>query len=227
MQIRSKLNLIRAITKTAITLTLGSIICAEELKHMEPMQMVEKISWLGQATVKINAINAANSQPLILYIDPYKIKQADSADIILITHKHQDHLSIPDIEKILSERSTIIAPSNCIGAFSKNWKARIIPVTPGMTETVEGITIQAVPAYNIKKKENHPKSNNWVGYIVTIQGVRIYHTGDTERIPEMKEIVCDIVMVPLGQTYTMNSIEEAAQVTLDVKATIAIPIHYG
>jgi L-ascorbate metabolism protein UlaG (beta-lactamase superfamily) len=84
-----------------------------------------------------------------------------------------------------------------------------------------------VPAYNVVKTNYHPKGNKWVGYILTIDGVKIYHAGDTERIPEMQEFTCDIVMLPLGQTYTMNSVEEAAEATLDVQAKIAIPIHYG
>jgi L-ascorbate metabolism protein UlaG (beta-lactamase superfamily) len=92
---------------------------------------------------------------------------------------------------------------------------------------IDGILIEAVPAYNIVKTNFHPKANNWVGYILTIDKIRIYHTGDTERIPEMKNMACDIILLPLGQTYTMNSVEEAAEATLDVKAKIAIPIHFG
>ena len=77
------------------------------------------------------------------------------------------------------------------------------------------------------KTQFHPKANNWVGYLLTIDGVKIYHFGDTERIPEMKNIVCDIALLPLGQKYTMNSVQEAADAALDARAKIAIPIHYG
>lgn len=79
-----------------------------------------------------------------------------------------------------------------------------------------------------KSKINyHPKKNKWVGYILTIEDNNVYHAGDTERIPEMKDIVCDIALLPLGQTYTMNSVEDAAEAAIDVKAKIAIPFHYG
>jgi L-ascorbate metabolism protein UlaG (beta-lactamase superfamily) len=96
-----------------------------------------------------------------------------------------------------------------------------------MKTTVGNIQIEAVPAYNIVKTNYHPKEKKYVGYIITVEGVRIYHAGDTERIPEMKEFTCDIVLLPLGQTYTMNTVEEAAEAALDVKAKFAIPIHYG
>jgi L-ascorbate metabolism protein UlaG (beta-lactamase superfamily) len=89
-----------------------------------------------------------------------------------------------------------------------------------------GIRIETLPAYNIKKTQFHPRSAGHVGYVLTIDGVRIYHAGDTERIPEMKELNCDIALLPLGQTYTMNSVNEAAQAALDTKAKIAIPMHY-
>ena len=86
--------------------------------------------------------------------------------------------------------------------------------------------IHAVPAYNITR-QYHKKSSNYLGYVIDFDGISLYHTGDTERIPEMKEIRCDIIMVPLGQTYTMNSVEEAVEVVLDTKARVAIPIHWG
>jgi L-ascorbate metabolism protein UlaG (beta-lactamase superfamily) len=83
-----------------------------------------------------------------------------------------------------------------------------------------------VPVYNVVKTNFHPNQNNWVGYIITVDRVRIYHAGDTERIPEMMTFSRDIAMLPLGQTYTMNSVEDAAKAAIDVKAKTAIPIHY-
>ena len=98
---------------------------------------------------------------------------------------------------------------------------------PGAQKIVAGVKVEAVPAYNVVKTNFHPKSNNWVGFVITISNVKIYHAGDTERIPEMKDIECDIALLPLGQTYTMNSVKDAADAAIDVKARIAIPIHYG
>lgn len=99
-------------------------------------------------------------------------------------------------------------------------------IQPGDEVLVKGIKIKAVPAYNLGSK-NHPKSENWCGYLISAGGLAIYVTGDTNRIPEMKSIACDIVLIPLGQTYTMSSVSEAEQAVIDVKARVAVPVHYG
>ena len=202
-----------------ITLILsGHIVNAQNQNYKS---MVNNIHWLGQAAVKIAAAGK------VIYIDPYQIKKEDQADIILITHGHSDHLSPGDIKKIITENSIIIAPDNCMGKLEDFDVRETKSIRPGQSFSVGDINISAVPAYNVVKTNFHPKSNNWVGYIITIEGIKIYHAGDTERIPEMKDIECDIAMLPLGQTYTMNSVKEAANAAIDVKARIAIPIHYG
>jgi L-ascorbate metabolism protein UlaG (beta-lactamase superfamily) len=186
-----------------------------------PEQMVEKIHWLGQATVKIQAGDQ------VIYFDPFQIKKADQANIILITHPHQDHYSPDDLAKLVTEKTVLIAPKDCAEKLKTKFTNQVIVSAPGMKTNVGDLQIEAVPAYNVVKTKFHAKENHWVGYILTIDGVRIYHAGDTERIPEMQNMTCDIALLPLGQTYTMNSVQEAADAALDVKASIAIPIHYG
>jgi L-ascorbate metabolism protein UlaG (beta-lactamase superfamily) len=183
--------------------------------------MVNNIHWLGQAVVKINAAGK------IIYIDPYQLKKEDQADIVLITHSHHDHLSPSDIKKIITGESIIVAPVDCHAKLHDLDVAEIKTISPGQSLTLGNILVSAVPAYNVIKTNFHPKGNEWVGYVLTVDGVKIYHAGDTERIPEMKDFSCDIAMLPLGQTYTMNSVKEAADAAIDVKAKIAIPIHYG
>lgn len=185
------------------------------------MKIIEQIEWLGQASVRIRYNETT------IYIDPFHLKENDIADITFLTHSHYDHLSIEDIQKIADDKTIIYAPFDCVPRLLDAGFKNVLDVVPGSKEKIEGLEFEAVPAYNIKKTTFHPKGNRWVGYIIEWDGVRIYHMGDTERIPEMKEINCDIVLVPLGQTYTMNSVEEAADAVLDVKAKIAIPIHYG
>lgn len=197
---------------------LPSIIKAE---GDEPMDMVKNIQWLGQSAVRIQVENK------VIYFDPYQIKIQDKADIILITHGHGDHLSNKDISKITTNNTVIVAPKDCESSLSEVQKKKFLKSHPGFKEVVDGITIEAVPAFNVDKTNFHPKENNWVGYIITVNGIRIYHAGDTERIAEMKTFSCDIAMIPLGQTYTMNSVQDAADTAIDVKAKIAIPIHYG
>ena len=196
----------------------GNLIKAQNQNYKS---MVDNIHWLGQAAVKVATAEK------VIYIDPYRIQNKDQADIVLITHGHSDHLSPDDIEKIINANSIIIAPENCMGKLEDFNVREIKSISPGQSIALDDINITAVPAYNIVKTNFHPKSNNWVGYILNIEGTRIYHAGDTERIPEMKDVECDIAMLPLGQTYTMNSVKDAADAAIDVKARIAIPIHYG
>ena len=90
---------------------------------------------------------------------------------------------------------------------------------------LNGFPIEAVHAYNIGK-EFHPKENNWLGYVITIEGTRIYVCGDMDATPEAKAVKCDIVLVPIGGKYTMDPKEAAAFVN-GLKPQIAIPTHYG
>lgn len=190
----------------------------EEHGHLD--HIVKDIQWTGQSSIKIK------SHGLTVYFDPFKIQENDSADVIFISHCHRDHLSPQDIVQLLKANTILVAPESCVDQL-KEFDRKIIPVKPGQTFTVGKIKCQAVPAYNVNKTQFHPKSNNWVGYVVIIDGLKIYHAGDTERIPEMKEISCDIAFLPLGQTYTMDSVEDAAKAAVDVKAKVVIPMHYG
>lgn len=183
-------------------------------------KMAENIQWLGQATVRIQ-----NGESIV-YIDPYQIEKPEKADIILISHAHSDHFSPKDIAMLCGENTIIVFPTS-MDDTAKTLKIPYVLAKPYEISEIKSIQIEPVPAYNVVKDNFHPKSNQWLGYIITIDNVRIYHTGDTERIPEMKTIRTDIVLIPLGQTYTMNSVNEAAACVEDVGAKIAIPIHYG
>lgn len=182
-------------------------------------KMVDNIHWIKQAGFRIEGSKYK------IYTDPIGITKRDTADIILITHPHGDHFSPADIDKLTGSKTIIIAPEDC--NYKGTYAQRIV-LKPGEEYNASGnIKIKAVPAYNIKKTQFHPKSNNWVGYVITMDGVTIYDAGDTERIPEMKDISCDIALLPLGQTYTMNSVADAAESAKDVKAGVAIPMHFG
>lgn len=187
----------------------------------QPIQkMAEGIQWLGQATVRIQ--NGQN----IIYIDPYQIEKPEKADIIFISHAHSDHFSPNDIAKLCGENTVLVFPAT-MDDTAKTLHIPYILAKPYEKMEIKSVQVEPVPAYNVVKNNFHPKSNQWLGYILTIDSVKIYHTGDTERIPEMKTMHADIILIPLGQTYTMNSVNEAAACTQDVGAKIAIPIHYG
>jgi L-ascorbate metabolism protein UlaG (beta-lactamase superfamily) len=177
--------------------------------------MAEGIFWLGHDSFRLKGEK-------VVYIDPWKLAAgAEKADVILVTHEHYDHFSPDDIAKISKPDTVIVAPQSV--AAKSNLKIKV--VKPGDTLTANGVVIEVVPAYNPNKKF-HPKSAGHVGYIVTLNGKRIYHTGDTDEIPEMAQIKCDIALMPVSGTYVMTA-AEAAQAANRLKPALAIPMHYG
>ena len=167
----------------------------------------------------------------VIYIDPFKINDSEKADLILITHEHFDHFSIEDIRKVIDTKTIIVATNDCASKLNK-FENQIKIANPGSKLKILGIKIEAVPAYNLNKFRAlnipfHPKEDNKLGYIIEIDGKRIYNTGDTDLIPEMKNIKnIDIILIPVSGTYVMTA-EEAAKAIEIVKPKVAIPCHYG
>jgi L-ascorbate metabolism protein UlaG (beta-lactamase superfamily) len=177
-----------------------------------PEELRRSITWYGQSSLRIEIGGK------LVWLDPVKVPVTEAADLILVTHDHGDHYSPEDIQR-LSGPSTLV-----LAAFDGQPWTRI---RPGEKRVLGELTVEAVPAYNLVKTQFHPKSAGYCGYILSARGMRVYDAGDTERIPEMKGIRCDAVFLPLGQTYTMGSVAEAAQAALDVKASIVLPFHFG
>ena len=178
---------------------------------------INYIHWLGHASFRIEDGKKE------VYIDPWKISEkSPKADMIFITHGHYDHFSPKDIAKIRTEKTILVAPKNIAGQFHGN----VIVVEPGKTYEIGSLKVTTVPAYNINKKF-HPKENGWVGYIIILSnGERIYHSGDTDFIPEMKKIVADVALLPCGGTYTMTA-QQAAEAANAFKPKVLIPMHWG
>ena len=172
------------------------------------------IHWLGHDSIRIDA-------GLTIYIDPFKIQPGPPADLILITHEHFDHCSPEDVAKIQKDDTVIVTEKDS----AKKLSGDVRVLAPGDSLTVKGIEIEAVPSYNINKKF-HPKANNWLGFILTVDGTRVYHAGDTDLIPEMTDINADIALVPVSGTYVMTA-NEAVEAALAINPSLAIPMHYG
>jgi L-ascorbate metabolism protein UlaG (beta-lactamase superfamily) len=184
-----------------------------------------QIKWYGHDTFTLSYNN------LTVCIDPYQLEQKINADIILVSHNHFDHLSNDDLQKISTEKTTIIAAKECLGQI-KAKNNQVIGIEPGEEKTAFGIKIRAVPAYNLDKinpqtnQPFHPKQDKKVGFIITINNSTFYHAGDSDYIPEMNGLAPDVFFVPVSGTYVMTA-KEAASSVLGVKPKLAIPMHYG
>ena len=177
---------------------------------------MQTIEWLGHASFRIK-------NGLTLYIDPWKLEKGEEkADLILISHSHFDHFQIEDIAKIRTDQTKLIVARDCLDQL----KGEPIALFPDEVITENNITIQATAAYN-KDKEFHPRDKQWLGFLITINGERIYYAGDTDLIPEMENLgKVDIALLPIGGTYTMTA-DEAVEATRRIQPGYCIPYHYG
>jgi L-ascorbate metabolism protein UlaG (beta-lactamase superfamily) len=193
-----------------ILLTYGAATAAQKGKVM-----TKDIHWLGHDTFKITGEKT-------VYTDPFKIAKKDVADLVLITHAHYDHCSPEDVAKIQGKDTVIVTIAECAAKL----KGNVIIVKPGVTLNAAGIDVRTVPAYNTNK-QFHTKDKEWLGFIFTVNGKKIYLAGDTDYIPEMKNLgAVDVALLPVSGTYVMTA-EEAVQAALDIRPKVAVPMHYG
>ena len=183
--------------------------------------MLDNIEVLCHSAIRIN-------KRKIIYVDPFHLeKEYKDADIILITHSHYDHFSEEDIQKVKKDDTKIYITNDLFEkakelGFNED---KIVVVNPNETYYEDDIEIRTIRAYNTNK-QFHPKENNWVGYILKIQGITYYIAGDTDITEENRKVNCDVALVPVGGTYTMTA-KEAATLVNEIKPKIAVPVHYG
>ncbi len=182
--------------------------------------MLENVELFCQSSLKF-------SRDKIVYFDPFKIStEYHDADYIFITHDHFDHYDVDSIKKIVKNDTKIVIPASleekAKELFSED---NILVVEPLKDYVVGDISFRTVPAYNTNKNF-HPRSNNWVGYVVNLDNYSYYVMGDTDSTPEAKEVKCDVLFIPIGGTYTMDY-KEAAELTNIIRPQLAVPIHYS
>ncbi len=179
-----------------------------------------KVSWLGHAAFRV-------SDSAVVYVDPYEIAGGRRADVVLITHDHFDHCSPEDVAKIASPETVIVAPAPCLKKLG-GLPGRRAEVSPGTEVDVGGVKIRAIPAYNVRpeRRKFHPREKGYVGYVFELDGVKVYHAGDTDLIPEMEGLEVDVALLPVSGTYVMDP-EEAARAAEAIGPRVAIPMHYG
>jgi len=183
-----------------------------------------KLTWLGHDGFRIE-------DGQVIYIDPFEIKEGVKADLVLVSHEHDDHCSIGDLKKIVTSNTVVVAHSQSKNELSKLHVKDLKIIKPGDKVTLGNVTVEAVPAYNTNKfrepgKVFHPKEDGKLGFIVTVKGVRIYHAADTDHINEMKGMAPDIALLPVSGTYVMTA-KEAAEAAGSIKPKVAIPMHYA
>lgn len=186
------------------------------------MNYLENVTCLGHSTIKIKN----NEQ--IIYFDPYNInKEYHDASVIFITHMHYDHFSEEDILKVKKKDTIIVVPEIIVPfvlelGFSSS---AIFSVQPSRHYEVAGIHFSTILAYNVDKPF-HSKDKKWVGYLISVSGVKYYIAGDTDITLENKKVKCDVAFVPVDGKFNMNSME-ASQLINTIKPKVAVPIHYG
>ncbi|MFQ5797577.1 MAG: MBL fold metallo-hydrolase [Bacteroidota bacterium] len=193
------------------------LLLADYSERKEDLMEVGHIHWLGHASFRVD------DEGKSIYVDPWKLLQnAPKADIIFITHSHYDHFSPDDIAKIRTADTVIVCPED----VANQVKGNVRKAAPGQSLDVEGLSVKAIPAYNLGKKF-HPKESQWIGYLIKLSnGTSIYHAGDTDFAPEMRTLRVDIALLPCGGTYTMDG-KEAAQAANTFKPKLLIPMHFG
>jgi len=183
---------------------------------------VMKIKWLGQSSFLIK------SKGKNLYIDPYAGEYTEKADLILVTHDHGDHCDLGKISQIV-QPNTIIVTSLKTAEKVRGVGVEVVPLEPGETKSYKDFKLRGVEAYNTHRFRSpgtpfHPKGTQ-VAFIIEAEGKRLYHAGDTDLLPAMKELgSIDVAMIPVGGTATMD-VPEAAEAVLSIKPKMVLPMH--
>lgn len=187
---------------------------------MNAKELVANLHWLNHDSFRLDG-------PPVIYFDPWKLGgRLPVADLVLVSHEHYDHCSPEDIKKVSGPHTTVVAN---VGAAAKLPGAQ--PILPGEHHSVAGVEVEAVRAYNINKFRSpgqlfHPRDAEHVGFVVTVAGVRLYFAGDTDHIPEMAQIDCDVALLPVSGTYVMT-VEEAVDAARTLSPQIVVPMHFG
>ena len=188
--------------------------------------LLDSIEWLGHSGFRVRVGRA------VVYIDPYRVADdAPPADLILVTHGHYDHFSPQDVERLTTRNTWLVGPA----AVAERVSGQVHSIAPGEVledELVRGVHVAAIAAYNTSKRGPdgepfHPREAGWVGYEVNVRGERLYHSGDTDVIPEMDSVTgVDVALLPVSGTYVMTP-QEAAEAARRIQPRVAVPMHWG
>ena len=187
--------------------------------------LLEALEWMGHSGFRLRVGRAT------VYIDPYRVAEGPPADLILVTHGHYDHFSPQDVERLSHEGTWLVGPP----AVAERVSGQVLSISPGerlADQLVPGVEVGAVAAYNTSKRDAdgnlfHPREAGWVGYELNVRGERLYHSGDTDVIPEMDTVAgVDVALLPVSGVYVMTA-GEAAEAARRIGPGVAVPMHWG
>jgi L-ascorbate metabolism protein UlaG (beta-lactamase superfamily) len=177
--------------------------------------LLDGITWFRGSSVRIRRAG------LEIHVDPLGLTEASAADVVLLTHPHYDNFSEADIARVRKPGTILVAPASMkkLIADADHF------MRPGDMLQLDGFDILAVPAHNVDKKF-HTAEQGWLGYVFTVDGATYYHAGDTDFLPAMFGIRCDVAFLPCGGHYTMG-VDDAAKAAAACGARVLVPIHWG
>ena len=180
-----------------------------------------------------SAIRIEGARGTVAYLDPFSLTDAEAAhdaDYVLITHAHYDHLSPEDYARVAGEKTVVVAPASMASEIAGLGAAATHLMAAGEKIELPGLTVEAVPAYNVEPERlaMHPQANGWLGYVITLDGepTRYYVSGDTDQNVDNEVVRCDVALVPIGGTYTFDPHQAAAFVNA-LSPAVVVPTHYG
>jgi L-ascorbate metabolism protein UlaG (beta-lactamase superfamily) len=185
------------------------------------VRLLDRLRWLGHDSFLLEGATT-------IYFDPWHLAgDLPKADIVLVSHEHGDHCSPEDVAKVQGPDTVVLASQGA----APQLEGIVRVVRPGDEVTIGEVTVRAVPAYNVDKfrapgRPFHPREALHNGYVVEVSGECLYFAGDTDHIPEMAEIQCDVALLPVSGTYVMTA-EEAAEAAAVIDPRVAVPMHYG
>lgn len=195
--------------------------------------MSESLSLANVRVFTQSAIRIEGAGGTVVYLDPFHLdgsEPAHDADYLLITHAHYDHLSPDDAARVMGEKTVLVAPASIADDVAGLGAAQTHLMSAGERVELPGLVVEAVAAYNVEPERlgMHPKGNGWLGYVLTVDDdpTRYYCAGDTDQNPDNETVSCDVALVPVGGTYTMDA-RQAAELVNALRPRVAVPIHYG